>query len=294
MRTLLAGRELQIGVAALLLVSLADWPYGFYGFLRLAVCAATLILAGRASRNGRPWWAVAMGGVAILFNPIWPVHLVRLDWEPIDLLTSAAVAICPPVKLSSNPTDVPASQPTSITKPRAASARSDPLASFFRLLPAIFKARSRQSSAKLIQQADLARFLVRHALMETYQTWGESADKHASEIAGYLFNDPIEESTKKSLFWSATKIEAMLWLDAKPAWRELVLQTLKVDVITERRVGRDAPANINGLVESPVFQKYQNDYPKSVDPQSYKELIAAAFARSPDLVKAAARQYFDF
>lgn len=138
MRTLLAGRELQISVAALLLATLAGWPYGFYVFLRLAVCVGAVTLAWRASRDGRLWWAVTMGGVAILFNPLLPLHLARPDWTPIDLFAAVAIAICPPVKKSSSATGAPASQPTSITRPRMSSERFKLLASAFWLLFILF------------------------------------------------------------------------------------------------------------------------------------------------------------
>lgn len=85
----LRGREVQVGAAALLFAALAKWPYGFYDFLRLAVCAAAAFLAWRTSRSGRPMWTLAMAGIALLFNPITPVRFHRAEWAWID----GAVAI---------------------------------------------------------------------------------------------------------------------------------------------------------------------------------------------------------
>jgi hypothetical protein len=111
MRTLLTGRELQIAIAALLLAALARWPYGFYEFLRLAICTATIILAWRASLNGFALRAVTMGLVAILFNPFVPVHLARSSWIPIDLLVAIMIVASPPVKQPIGVADAAAAQP---------------------------------------------------------------------------------------------------------------------------------------------------------------------------------------
>ena len=52
-------------------------PYGFYTFLRLVVCAATAFLAYREWTVGSAVtaWMVALGALALLFNPLLPVHL---------------------------------------------------------------------------------------------------------------------------------------------------------------------------------------------------------------------------
>ena len=33
-------------------------------------------------------WAITMAGIALLFNPLIPVHLTRDIWIPIDLSTA--------------------------------------------------------------------------------------------------------------------------------------------------------------------------------------------------------------
>ena len=76
--------------AALLLLAILPWPYGYFNFLRLAVS----ILAGWLAYE--QWklddavsgWVVALGGVALLYNPVLPVHLTREIWGAINLLTA--------------------------------------------------------------------------------------------------------------------------------------------------------------------------------------------------------------
>ncbi len=98
LRRFLTGREVQFCAAALLFAALAKWPYGFYDFLRLAVCAAAAFLAWRTSRSGRPLWALAMVGITLLFNPIIPVRFHRAEWARIDAAAAIVFLAFPPVK----------------------------------------------------------------------------------------------------------------------------------------------------------------------------------------------------
>jgi hypothetical protein len=65
------------------------WPYGFYILLRLVVCVGAIYLAIRAWRAQTPAWSLIMCGIAILFNPLAPVHLSRWLWQVLDLVTAA-------------------------------------------------------------------------------------------------------------------------------------------------------------------------------------------------------------
>lgn len=74
--------------AIMLLLALAPFPYGYYKLLRLFVCGAALYVAF-ASFNLQKIWAVwVFGFVAILFNPLIPIHLSREIWQPIDVICS--------------------------------------------------------------------------------------------------------------------------------------------------------------------------------------------------------------
>lgn len=82
-----------VAAAALLVLALADLPYGYYSFLRLAVTVAAVWIAVEAARSSAVGWAVAAGAVAVLFNPVFPIWLSKSAWAPLDLL-SAAVLLC--------------------------------------------------------------------------------------------------------------------------------------------------------------------------------------------------------
>ncbi len=66
------------------------WPYGFYVLLRLIVSGVAIyaiIVLGVSS----PANAVALAAIAILFNPILPIHLPKVMWVPIDLGVAAVL-----------------------------------------------------------------------------------------------------------------------------------------------------------------------------------------------------------
>lgn len=78
--------------AGLLLAALGDWPYGYYTFLRIAVCLTAVFGAVRSIYEGSQWWIVLLG-IAILFNPVIPVYLDQSAWAPIDVLSAGIMAI---------------------------------------------------------------------------------------------------------------------------------------------------------------------------------------------------------
>jgi predicted membrane protein len=71
---------LMVAAFTLLLGVIPIWPYGFYTLLRLIVCGSTGYVAYKEKRH-----RVALIIIAILFNPIVPVYLIRAIWIPIDL-----------------------------------------------------------------------------------------------------------------------------------------------------------------------------------------------------------------
>ena len=60
-------------------------PYGFFTLLRLIVCISALYLAWTIRGGGKHWVAAVFLVIAILFNPIIPVHLTREIWLYIDV-----------------------------------------------------------------------------------------------------------------------------------------------------------------------------------------------------------------
>ena len=85
-------------VAALMLFgALGDWPYVYYQLLRFVVCGVSGYTAFVVFKWQKLWatWLFAL--IAILFNPLIPIHLPREVWQLIDVacvfLFIAVVAI---------------------------------------------------------------------------------------------------------------------------------------------------------------------------------------------------------
>lgn len=75
------------------LLALAPLPYGYYMLLRLVVCGACILLVLREhSIRGWGFWAAALGLVALLFNPIFRIHLSRELWIPLNIACAALFA----------------------------------------------------------------------------------------------------------------------------------------------------------------------------------------------------------
>jgi len=79
--------------AAFLLLATLDLPYGYFTFLRIVVCGVSVFVAYCGYRWGKTWAAVVFGLVAVLFNPLIPVHLTKDVWFPIDLAVAASFVV---------------------------------------------------------------------------------------------------------------------------------------------------------------------------------------------------------
>ena len=79
--------------AALLFWALDRHRYSYFTTLRWVTCAVSAYLAYMAYNQKLKPWAVTFGIVAILFNPIVPVHLDRDTWKVIDVATGVFLII---------------------------------------------------------------------------------------------------------------------------------------------------------------------------------------------------------
>lgn len=79
-------------VAGLLLIAIAELPYGYYTFLRLIVFIVSIICVFEYFEK-RNIFVIIFSIVAILFNPLIPVHLDKETWMPIDIITSVIFVI---------------------------------------------------------------------------------------------------------------------------------------------------------------------------------------------------------
>ena len=85
------SRLLWLVPTAMLVIALAPLPYGYYTLLRLVVCVCAGVIAYQnyVQTGGKiTSWFVGLVGLALLFNPIFPVHLTRGIWAPINLASA--------------------------------------------------------------------------------------------------------------------------------------------------------------------------------------------------------------
>ena len=72
--------------AIMLFLALAPWPYGYYQLLRLVVCGVAVYIALMSYNCRKVWATYLFGFIAVLFNPLYPIHLSRELWQPIDVI----------------------------------------------------------------------------------------------------------------------------------------------------------------------------------------------------------------
>ena len=91
--------------AVALIVSLADLPYGYYTLLRITVtiCAGVIIYTTYKNIGSLTPSIVLFGGIALLFNPIVPVHLTKEIWTPIDIVVAVVFVVHLVLSLRANP-----------------------------------------------------------------------------------------------------------------------------------------------------------------------------------------------
>jgi len=82
-----------ISVVFLFLAMIEGWPYGFFTLLRLVVSGTTAYLTWLAYRIEKQTWSWIFGFIALVFNPLIPLHLGRGLWKVIDLLVGVFLFI---------------------------------------------------------------------------------------------------------------------------------------------------------------------------------------------------------
>jgi hypothetical protein len=81
--------------ALLLLAAIFRLPYGYYTFTRILTCGAAVLIAvaGVPERLVVQIWSFPLLAIAVLFNPLVPIHLNRATWFYFDLGAAAIFAL---------------------------------------------------------------------------------------------------------------------------------------------------------------------------------------------------------
>ena len=69
------------------------WPYGYFQILRWVVAGAAGFNAYTAYQLNRKIWLWIMVAMAVLFNPIAPIHLTKEIWAVFDLLAAITLFV---------------------------------------------------------------------------------------------------------------------------------------------------------------------------------------------------------
>ncbi len=79
----------MVAVLALLLaIPSGVWPYGYYVLLRWIITGVALFILSIANELEKEEWVKIMAGIAVLFNPILPIHLDKETWVIIDFIVA--------------------------------------------------------------------------------------------------------------------------------------------------------------------------------------------------------------
>lgn len=77
----------------LLLAIPAIWPYSYFQILRWVVTGVAIYNAYTANKLEKTQWVFIMVGIAILFNPLFPIYFQKETWVVLDLISSVLMFI---------------------------------------------------------------------------------------------------------------------------------------------------------------------------------------------------------
>lgn len=83
----------KIILAILLLLCLADMPYGYFQFVRFASMMVFALLAFDAHKRGAKTEIIIYIGLALLFQPFLKVALGRTIWNVVDVVVAVGLVM---------------------------------------------------------------------------------------------------------------------------------------------------------------------------------------------------------
>ena len=78
-------------IIAMILLFIAIFPikeYGYYILLRWVICLTSVYTVYFSYKTERIYWIWIMGVVAVIFNPIIPLHLGKEIWRFVDFFVA--------------------------------------------------------------------------------------------------------------------------------------------------------------------------------------------------------------
>ncbi len=137
-----------------------------------------------------------------------------------------------------------------------------------RLIPLIFRKRTRDLSARMLNLTNSARLEVYSAVLADRGSDLEAHRSMAAAITNYLFGETARPEHISRLYMPAIEHEAMTWLDTNPDYCELIVESLKIQMLAKDGLGESGD-HFNTLLQTPVFLKYGDKFQTMPDPKSY-------------------------
>jgi len=81
----------KIIAIVMLLWALTDNPYSYYQILRWVIAGVTGYSAYFAYKQGKKGWTWILAIIAILFNPISPIHFDKETWSILNLIAATII-----------------------------------------------------------------------------------------------------------------------------------------------------------------------------------------------------------
>jgi len=81
-------KTVRLIAAGILVLAIADLPYGYYTLLRIVICILAGFTAYIAFESDNKPWAWIFGAIAILFNPIIPIYFDKEIWGFLDAIVA--------------------------------------------------------------------------------------------------------------------------------------------------------------------------------------------------------------
>ena len=85
------NRIIKIGLGILLILCLANMPYGYYQLVRILAMVGFGILALSAKKEGKERWIYIV--LCLLFQPFIKVALGRVLWNIVDVVVAIGLLI---------------------------------------------------------------------------------------------------------------------------------------------------------------------------------------------------------
>jgi hypothetical protein len=77
-----------IAGVSLFLAIPTGWPYDFYVLLRWFIFGVSAYVAYGFYKSNLPAWSLIFGGIAFIFNPLFPIYLTKTNWVAIDFIST--------------------------------------------------------------------------------------------------------------------------------------------------------------------------------------------------------------